>query len=357
MTSSEMYRKKVDLIADMQYGSTGKGKVAGRLAIENQYDVVVGANMPNAGHTYVNTGGNHFVHKVLPNGVVSERLKYCLLGSGSVFSIEQLRHEIDRSCKFIDRTPSEFLSMLRIHENSVVLTEEHQKSEKNYDRIGSTQQGSAAAMITKLHRDPNKKVIARDVLVKTEFEECLINNSDYLNILLSAQRVLAEGAQGFSLGISQPFYPYCTSRDCTPERLLADMNIPLYLLKDVIGVIRTYPIRVGGKSGGYYPDQREIDWETLGVEPEVTTVTRRVRRVFTFSDEQFAEAAQSLLPDYLHINFTDYLTIDKLHKLQSGLIEVLQKIKYPKDIQVYYGTGAGHNDIIKPTKFIGYWKF
>jgi len=45
-------------------------------------------------------------------------------------------------------------------------------------------------------------------------------------------------------------------------------------------VYRTYPIRVAGNSG---PLIGETTWEALGLDPELTTVTRKVRRVGTWN--------------------------------------------------------------------------
>ncbi len=75
---------KLDLIVDLQYGSTGKGLIAGYLAEKHGYDCVVNANMPNAGHTYIDDKGQKMVHKVLPNGIVSPSCDTVLIGPGSV---------------------------------------------------------------------------------------------------------------------------------------------------------------------------------------------------------------------------------------------------------------------------------
>ena len=61
--------KKVDIIVDLQFGSTGKGALAGYLAANSDYDVVVSANMPNAGHTFIDSKGQRMIHKVLPSGI------------------------------------------------------------------------------------------------------------------------------------------------------------------------------------------------------------------------------------------------------------------------------------------------
>jgi hypothetical protein len=78
----------------------------------------------------------------------------------------------------------------------------------------------------------------------------------------------------------------------------------------VMGTARVYPIRVGSTPNGYsgdcYRDQKEITWDYLGVEPEYTTVTKRERRVFTFSEVQIREAIYANGVDQVFLNFCNY---------------------------------------------------
>lgn len=303
-----MMTKKVDMIVDLQYGSTGKGLIAGYLATKRKYDVVVNANMPNAGHTFIDIHGNVMIHKVLPNGIVSPNCKTVLIGPGSIFSIDQLRSEIKLARQF------GYLKdvAIYIHHTAVALQDQHKEIEnESLKAIGSTRQGSAAAMIHKIMRQPgdnptvgSSNKIKDKLVAMGAFVMC---NSGYNQVIRGAERILAEGAQGFSLGINERFYPYCTSRDCTPARFMSDMAIPLPYLRTVIGTARTYPIRVGGTSGGCYPDQREVSWESIGLAPEYTTVTKRERRVFTFSKQQIDEAMYMMSPDEVFLNFCNYI--------------------------------------------------
>ena len=298
--------KKVDVIVDLQYGSTGKGLIAGYLAKNVDYDCVVNANMPNAGHTFVDAGGRKWIHKVLPNGIVGESVHDVMIGPGSVFSLDQLRKECKESEDILRD------KQIWIHENAMVLQEHHAKQEQEQmSKISSTMQGSSAAMVEKIRRDPTSTPsMAKYALKGTEFEGGVINNGEWTRILYRCKQILLEGAQGFSLGINAGFWPYCTSRDCTPARFVADCGIPVLWVRDIIGTARTYPIRVGnvpgGHSGGCYPDQRELQWGDIGVTPEKTTVTNRVRRVFTFSNIQITEAIRACTPTKIFLNFCNY---------------------------------------------------
>jgi len=331
--------KKADLIVDMQYGSTGKGLIAGYLAVQNEYDVVVNANMPNAGHTFIDAKGQKMVHKVLPNGLVSPKCEYVLIGPSSVFSYDQLLKELDQLDKFgYDRFT------VLIHHRAVVLQEHHISQEMVFSRIGSTAQGSAAATIHKMVRDPQDNPTAGAVFgydnVNLPPSVNVVNNDQYDDVIKHAKSILIEGAQGFSLGINERFYPYSTSRECTPARFMSDTGIPLPCLRTVIGTARTYPIRVGhtatGESGGCYPDQEETTWEELGLSKEFTTVTGRERRVFTFSKRQIEDAMWAIQPDVVFLNFCNYVT--DIYELGKIMRAFNCKIKY-------VGWGATVDDV------------
>lgn len=302
-----MHDKKVDMIVDLQYGSTGKGLIAGYMAERYGYDLCVTANMPNAGHTYIDPRGNKFVHKVLPSGVVGRKCQVALIGPGSIFDLQRLLEEVEvlESCGY-----DHFV--VGIHPNAVPLQEEHVEAEKVNVVIGSTMQGSGAAMAHKIARPVDRSVIAADILGYEPITDRIkvLTHGHYARALRTADQILAEGSQGYSLGINGPFYPYCTSRDCTPGRFLSDMAIPHAMLGRVLGVARLHPIRVGSPEGGHsgpgYPDQSEISWDDLGVEPETTTVTGRVRRVFTFSGNQIRDAINDCCPDGVFLNFCNY---------------------------------------------------
>ena len=339
--------KKADLIVDMQYGSTGKGLIAGYLAMKNEYDVVVNANMPNAGHTYIDAKGQKMIHKVLPNGLVSPKCRHVLIGPSSVFSYPQMLKELNQLKEFgYDHF------QIYVHHRAVVLLDSHKEHEQKYTRIGSTSQGSAAAMMHKMERDPESNPTAGAVFgyenENMPNEIMVIDNDEYDHIIDKAKSILIEGAQGFSLGINERFYPYSTSRECTPARFMSDTGIPLPFLRTVIGCARTYPIRVGhtdtGKSGGYYPDQVELDWENLGIEAERTTVTQRIRRVFSFSHMQIKDAMWAIQPDEVFLNFCNY--VEDIYELGKIMNAFNMKIKY-------VGWGATTDDVKEVSYHLG----
>ena len=310
-----MNNSKVTMIVDLQFGSTGKGLIAGYLAERDEHDTVINANMPNAGHTYINDVGRTWIHKVIPNGIVSPKLKNVMIGPQSVFSLEQLAKEVYNSADLLSG------KTVWIHEGATLLHADHKAFEQaNLSGISSTMQGSAAASIAKMLRNPKEDYQAKNSADLKEFADNIkisngvmvqvIDNRKWILLLKASDNILAEAAQGYSLGLNAGFWPYCTSRDCVPARFMSDMGIPLSMLGTVVGTARVHPIRVGSTADGYsgdvYDDQDELTWEDVGQKPELTTVTQRQRRIFSFSHQQIEEAIAACEPDEIFLNFVNY---------------------------------------------------
>ena len=344
---------EVKLVTDLQYGSTGKGLLAGYLAETWKPEAVITANMPNAGHTYIDQARNMMVHKILPNGVVSPDCRAIFIGPGSAFWPTQLDKEVRQAQMYgyLNRG----YETIFIHEHAMIMDKSYQALEESeYSRIASTMQGSAAAMKAKIDRDPQGCVTVGQHYYNEEstleyfFEEMSINVqvlSPYTwNLWLERfPKILAEGSQGFSLGINQAFYPYCTSRECTPHRQMSEMGLP-NIKAEVWGTLRTFPIRVGntpdGFSGHTYPDQEELTWEELGQHAEKTTVTQRVRRVFTFSEAQLKDALYVCRPDRLFLNFCNYMDDHSLQRLDR----TIRAVEHSPGVSLF-GYGPTFHDV------------
>lgn len=317
---------KVDLVIDLQYGSTGKGLICGYLGETGDYDTCITANMPNAGHTYIAKNKTKYVFKVLPTSMLGKGVRTILIGPGAVFDLERLKEEMIHL-----RTNQ----TLRIHPNAMVLQSRHIKKEESLTHIASTRQGSGAAMCEKIMR--TRVPIAKDVLKDTKYAQYICSHSEWRIRLELSTGILAEGSQGYSLGINTQFYPYTTSRDCGPAAFLSNMGIPLSMLDTIIGTCRTLPIRVGGSSGDCYTDQEELSWEELEIEPELTTVTNRVRRIFTYSRMQLEEACWWCNPDVVFLNFANYVSEDYVKEIVAHIDE-LSNVRW-------LGFGPSYHDI------------
>ena len=306
--------KQLHVITDLQFGSTGKGLLAGWLAKAVAPDTLIIAWSPNAGHTFIDEDDTKFVNTAIPNGIVADSVRQILIGPGSVIDPVAFMDEVERYCLYLDGVE------ILIHENAAVVTQDHRDREaQGMFKIGSTMKGVGAAVIEKIQRNPASNIIARDALVSTPMEGYVVSAQQYNDALDRAKIAILEGAQGFSLSINQGFYPFTTSRDCTTHQLLSDCAIPRSATGNmrVYGCARTYPIRVAnrfnadgkmiGTSGPCYDDQRELSWSELGMEPELTTVTKLPRRIFTFSKQQITEAIRMNGVDTVFLNFTNYI--------------------------------------------------
>jgi len=351
-------KQKAYMILDLQYGSTGKGLLAGYLAKFYEPDVVVTAWGPNAGHTYIDEEGREFIHCMLANGVVSPKLNTILMGPGSVIDLDRLRSEIE-SCKDLL-----IGKRLVIHPQAVVVTAKHRETEMRNVKIGSTMKGTGAAVIERIERDPANNPTALTQISQKWLDEIAqmgigiaVSRYDYDYEIANAKAIQIEGAQGYSLSIYHGFYPYTTSRDVTPAQVMADCALPWWLNPEVYGTLRTYPIRVAnrydedgnmiGTSGPGYADQVELSWEDLGMEPELTTVTQLPRRIFSFSTNQTVEAIYRCAPDKLFLNFINYMDEEDASELINKINKIARTTNPDNWCSVdWVGVGPKHQDVI-----------
>lgn len=304
---------QIDMVLDFQYGSTGKGLIAGYLAKREKYDTAVCAFATNAGHTYIDKSrGIHVMTQQLPTAITSPTVKNILIGPGSAIHLGTLRDEITRYAKYLEG------KRVLIHPHAAVVEDYHATFEVSDGRtkMGSTAKGVGEAYIERIRRNvENPNVISKRVSTKDPLYGMIATLEQYHDALLAAQAVIIEGAQGFSLSMYHGPYPYTTSRDVTPWQVAADCGIPFRWANyvSVIGTLRTFPIRVNnrdGSSGPHYDDQVELKWEDVGIEPELTTVTKLPRRIFSFSQQQFQEAllhCGGYWNTRLFLNFANYM--------------------------------------------------
>lgn len=283
------------VMVDGQFGSTGKGLAASVLAetLGDLVENVISNAGPNSGHTSY-YGDEKIVLKQLPSFAVTAkkmgRDPFVFMDAGAVIDFDILNDEMSRY-NMVDN--------VFIHPHASVITDDAVNDDAaSIANIGSTGKGTGPAQINKMKRING--AVVKDHASKTNaIVAAYVANESHMNFI--------EVSQGYSLGINSGFYPYTTSRECTVMQALSDANIHPSMYRSSIMVVRTFPIRVAGNSGPCYPDQRELTWEDLGVEPEITTVTKKVRRVFSWSDQQFAEALNANRPDVVFLNFCNYL--------------------------------------------------
>ena len=319
--------KQIDLVIDLQFGSTGKGLLVGWLAKTVGYDTIITSWAPNSGHTFIDENNRKYVHTMLANGIVSPWCKRVLIGPGSVLNLDSLNEEIIGS---MDHFEDKKISIFIHPQAAIVSNEDRQAESESMTAIGSTKKGTGAATIRKIQRNPNAQVtawqhikenteVAHHPVFEHEFVKVLPDTDSWLEVLDLARSILVEGAQGFGLSMHHGFYPYTTSRDVTPMQIAADCGVPFAMARraQVYGTCRTYPIRVAnryddygnqvGWSGPHYSDQEEIKWESLNMKPELTTVTKLPRRLFTYSAKQMRVASTMCSPGVVFLNFVNYI--------------------------------------------------
>lgn len=321
---------KVDMVMDFQYGSTGKGAIAGYLAKRGDYDTVVCSFATNAGHTYIDKErGIHVMTQQLPTGAISSpTVKNILIGPGALIHAKTLIDELNLYAGFLEG------KNILIHPQAAVVEDYHARREIDggMTKIGSTAKGCGEAMIERIRRDPRNPNIAKNRFFGTLLGQLVVTEQEYRDALEQAESTLVEGAQGFSLSMYHGQYPYTTSRDVTPWQIAADCGLPYKWASyiRVIGACRAFPIRVNnrdGSSGPCYPDQLELSWDSFnGIAPELTTVTKLPRRIFTFSRKQMEEAmfhCGGYWDTRVFLNFANYCAYE------DQLKDIIARIETP----------------------------
>ena len=230
----------VDVLIGGQYGSEGKGQVAAYLA--PQYDVLLRVGGPNAGHT-VYAIPEPYKYRHLPSGTKHNESARIVLGPGAVIDEQLLLEEIARHEVSIER--------LVIDRNAMLVEKSDKAFEKKHlrDTIASTASGVGSATSRKTLRTaatPPVRLAGDSTLLDPYVRD---SREVIETAFRDGQRVFLEGTQGTGLSIHHGNYPWVTSRDTTVSGCLAEAGISPTRVRKVVMVCRTYPIRVGGKSG------------------------------------------------------------------------------------------------------------
>jgi adenylosuccinate synthase len=293
---------RLQVVVGGQYGSEGKGAVASYLAAEHQRGMSIRVAGPNAGHTVLGRchpdcaslqpaemladfkGEVHPSHQhpwrlqQVPVAAVSSPDESLVIAQGSEIEPDLLMRECDQ----LDKAGYNASERLIVDRQATIIEPIHVVRENPAglpgltERIGSTGKGVGAARAARTMRDAR---LARDhnwIGARFTVTDTMMHIRSYID---GQRAVLVEGTQGYGLGIHAGQYPQCTSSDCTAIDMLSMAGISPWTSGarlEVWVVFRAYPIRVAGNSG---PLMDETTWEELGLPQELTTVTRKVRRV------------------------------------------------------------------------------
>ena len=292
----------VTVVVGGQFGSEGKGKVAHYFVREKRATVAIRVGGSNSGHTVLDASGRSHVFRMLPTAAVLDDV-ICVLGAGSYIDAEVLLGELEAVKLRPDR--------LFIDPNAYIVSKVHKQTEISWslgDRIGSTQSGTGAAVVERIERISASHLASSD----DRLSRFVRPVSAFLRVCLQRhQDVIIEGTQGFGLSLlHSPYYPKATSRDTTAAAFVSEAGLSPLDVDEIVLVIRAFPIRVAGDSG-YLPN--EIDWTTISREGEwstelveLTSVTKKIRRVGRFSDDIVRRAIEVNRPTKLVLNHVDY---------------------------------------------------
>ena len=373
-------RFKPVMVIDGQWGSTGKGLIAGYLAMKKQPRAVVCNFGPNAGHTLQFKDRKPLITRMLPtSGVMGPSVREIFIGPGAVVDIDVLVKECVDNAELLKG------KKIYIHERAVQVLQRHRDAEAEaLVSIASTRKGTGAAIADKVMRSPD--AIMRHVpgspgeRVYEAYNRAfhVVSDAHYLTLLrphVYSGSLIIESSQGFELGVNTgSHYPHCTSRDITPVQILSDCGITWLVDCFIVASMRTFPIRVGneiragkqvGYSGDVYPDQREVTFQSLNVEVEKTTVTQKPRRIFTWSGINMSRVIERIRPDAVFLNFVNYLdpaaidlgfdscVVKEFLKQVEGLASTYPKYSRGMPLVRWIGAGPCIEDIFEHERFSG----
>ena len=308
----------VTIVIGGQYGGEGKGKTTYHFAKEKEIGIAVRVGGTNSGHTVVDESGNKFILRQLPTpSILKDR--ECILSAGSYIDIDLLFREMKETGLGNDK--------LLIDKNAMIITDSDKELESKGNlrsEIGSTLSGTGASVIRRITRDKNT-LLAKDIDILKPY---MLDTKKYLRSKIKeGQKVIIEGTQGFGLSLlHSPHYPYTTSRDTTASAFLAEAGLSPFDVEDIIMAIRTFPIRVEGNSGAL---ENEISWDEIGREPELSSVTKKIRRIAHFDSEIVKMAIDVNRPSKIILNHVDYVSSEKQEDFIGKIeYEIRQKINF-----------------------------
>jgi adenylosuccinate synthase len=325
------YERLVDVLIGGAYGSEGKGQIVSYLAREYDYLVRVGG--PNAGHR-VWMDPEPYPFHVLPSGALHSEAKL-IIGPGAVIGVDQLQKEINDCDVDADRLSIDPQAMI-IEPADIEWEKKHLEA-----AIGSTAQGVGHATARRILNRHTSVTLAKDVL---ELQRYIRPTREVLDrAFFNGKRVLLEGTQGTGLSLYHGTYPYVTSRDSSVGGCLAEAGIAPSRVRKIILVTRTYPIRVADPPGGTSgPMGLDITWEEVAersklsvqeiLGTEITTTTKRGRRVAEFNWELLRIAASLNAPTDVALTFADYIdkrnqSARRFEQLTTETIRMVEEIE------------------------------
>ena len=336
------------IVVGGQYGSEGKGKVVALLASQLDSPWLVRCGGPNSGHT-VTIDGKDVVLRQVPSCASPHNPTFCI-AAGCVIDEAVLIRELDMLG--IDR------ARIIVDPRAVIVTEPDREAERRaLAGIASTCTGTGAAMARRISRAADVPLAEHSEALATR---CRVETVAPLlhRALDRDDHVIIEGSQGFALSLLHgKKYPFVTSRDTTAAGFAMEVGLSPRAIDNIVMVLRTFPIRVGGPSG---PFDNEISWAEIRsisgapeVLPEFTSVTNKLRRVALFDMDLVKKACDYNRPTSLAV-----MGMDRLDHVNTGIQRIADLTprarKFVDDLEretgvpvEFAGTGFGTFDAIR----------
>lgn len=336
----------VTVVVGGQFGSEGKGKVTAHLALTSNADFVVRCGGPNSGHT-VDIDGCRYELKQVPAGFVNQRTRLLVAGGALVNP-----HIFLQEVQMLGLDPTR----IGIDENAGIIEDADKQEEADMGlqgRLGSTGMGVGSAVSRRVLRTADFRQ-AKDVPELEPYLTCV--RTEMAAASRHDQSVIVEGTQGFGLSLYHAEeWPYRTSRDTTAHSFLGEVGLGVRDY-DVVMCIRTYPIRVAGKSG---PIPKETTWEAMTersgyphLVQEFTTTTKHLRRVAEFDWKVVDEAVAANAPTAIALHGADYLdygnkSVTEFSSLTNDAQEFVRELESRTGVSVrFVGTGPTNEDLV-----------
>jgi len=331
-----------------QYGSEGKGKISAFITQQEQIDICIRCGGPNSGHSFLNETGERILLRQLPTGYIRPQTRL-LVPAGALVDLEVLKYELS----FFGINPER----VGIDRNAIIIEEFDRIRESELqlrERLSSTICGVGSAVARRALRGDDVRTAGLAARQVPWLKPLITSVSDEANEALDrGKKVLIEGTQGFGLSLYHAdSYPKTTSRDTTSAGFLSEVGLSPMLVTEVVVVFRTFPIRVAGEQAG--PLKQEITWELVQTESgypcsvrELTSVSKRIRRVARFDWELAADAIRVNRPTRIVVNGLDYIEyknygVQDWRLLTSSGVTFLERLQNTFGVPVW-GFGTAPN--------------
>ena len=300
-----------DIVVDLQYGDTGKGKVTHSLCSTKKYTHVLRYNGGcNAGHTIFHKGKKFVTHHI-PAGVFWGVKS--IIGPGCVLDPEQFFREL----KELDAGGIKTKGKIFVAGNTHIITASHKTEDTKDARIGTTKRGNGPAYRDKYGRTGMR---AEEVPALKPY---LIDLYKEFHLSSKPVVILGEGAQGFGLDIDWGDYPYVTSSHCTSAGALLN-GIPPDALRHVWGSAKIYETYVGAKK---FEPNEPVFAEIRRIGEEYGATTGRPRQCNWLNID--------LLERAIRINGVTHMVFSKMDVLrevgQWAVIEKEKTLRFPSE--------------------------